>query len=110
MLSVENVTKSYREPNGEILPILDIPHLSVQAGEQVVLRGPSGCGKTTLLNSIAGLTTVDGGAIRVKNTDLTKMAEVRRDRFRAQNIGYVFQTFNLLAGFSALGWLFFLLM
>jgi ABC-type lipoprotein export system ATPase subunit len=102
MLLVENVKKSYREPDGSILPILDVPRLEVAAGEQVVIRGRSGGGKTTLLNAIAGLTTVDQGKIVVKGTDVTRIPEVGRDRFRARNIGFVFQTFNLLAGFSAL--------
>ena len=64
MLLVENVKKSYREPNGERLPILDVPRLELAAGEQVVIRGRSGGGKTTLLNVIAGLATVDEGRDR----------------------------------------------
>ena len=102
MLLVENVKKSYREPDGSRLAILDIPQLAVAAGEQVVIRGRSGGGKTTLLNAIAGLTTVDDGRIAINGTDITRVPEVGRDRFRARHIGFVFQTFNLLAGFSAL--------
>jgi putative ABC transport system ATP-binding protein len=102
MLFVENVKKSYREPDGSLLSILDVPRLEVEAGEQLVIRGRSGGGKTTLLNAIAGLTTVDAGRIVVKGTDVTRIPEVGRDRFRARHIGFVFQTFNLLAGFSAL--------
>jgi ABC-type lipoprotein export system ATPase subunit len=67
-----------------------------------VIRGRSGGGKTTLLNAIAGLTTVDSGRILVNGTDVTQMPEAVRDRFRARHVGFVFQTFNLLAAFSAL--------
>ena len=102
MLLVENVTKSYREPDGSRLPILDIQRLNVAAGEQIVIRGRSGVGKTTLLNAIAGLTTVDAGRIVIKETEITRLTETARDRFRARHLGFVFQTFNLLAGFSAL--------
>lgn len=102
MLLVENVKKAYREPSGELLPILDVPRLELQAGEQVVVRGRSGGGKTTLLNVIAGLATPDSGKIVVDTTDVTRLPEAVRDRFRARHIGFVFQTFNLLAGFSAL--------
>jgi putative ABC transport system ATP-binding protein len=102
MLLVENVQKSYREPDGSRLAILDVPRLEIAAGEQVVIRGRSGGGKTTLLNAIAGLTTIDAGQITVSGTDITRLPEVGRDRFRARHIGFVFQTFNLLAGFSAL--------
>ncbi len=101
MLLLENVKKSYREPSGGRLPILDVPRLEVAAGEQVVVRGRSGCGKTTLLHAIAGLTTIDEGSVTVDGIELTRLPEAGRDRFRAQKIGYVFQTFNLLAGFSA---------
>lgn len=102
MLLLENVRKSYREPSGENLPILDIPRLEIAASEQVVLRGRSGSGKTTLLNSISGLTTVDGGRIEINGRDIVGMQEVVRDRFRARHIGFVFQTFNLLPAFTAL--------
>jgi putative ABC transport system ATP-binding protein len=102
MLLVENVKKSYRQPDGSRLPILDVPRLQVAAGEQVVIRGRSGGGKTTLLNAIAGLATVDEGRISINGQDLTRIPEVVRDRFRARHIGFVFQTFNLLDGFTAL--------
>jgi ABC-type lipoprotein export system ATPase subunit len=102
MLLLENVRKSYREPNGEVLSILDIDRFSLEQGEQVVLRGRSGCGKTTLLNCIAGLTTVDQGRITIKGQNIVSLQEVSRDRFRAQHIGIVFQTFNLLPAFTAL--------
>jgi ABC-type lipoprotein export system ATPase subunit len=102
MLLVEDVKKSYRQPDGGVLPILDVPHLKVAPGEQVVIRGRSGGGKTTLLNTIAGLATIDSGRILVGGTNVVRLPEVARDRFRAQHIGYVFQTFNLLAGFTAL--------
>jgi len=101
MLLVENVKKSYREPSGERLSILDVPRLELAAGEQVVIRGRSGGGKTTLLNVIAGLATVDEGRIVVNGVDVTRLPEAVRDRFRARHIGFVFQTFNLLAGFTA---------
>jgi putative ABC transport system ATP-binding protein len=102
MLLVENVKKSYREPDGTLLPILDIPRFEIAAGEQVVIRGRSGGGKTTFLNSIAGLATIDAGRIVINGTDVSRLPEVARDRFRARHIGFVFQTFNLLDGFSAL--------
>ncbi|MEQ8849286.1 ABC transporter ATP-binding protein [Botrimarina sp.] len=102
MLLLEDVRKSYPQPGATPLAILDVPRLEVMAGEQVVIRGRSGCGKTTLLNAIGGLTAVDSGSVQVRGRDLTKLAEAARDRFRARHIGYVFQTFNLLAGFTAL--------
>jgi ABC-type lipoprotein export system ATPase subunit len=102
MLLVENVKKSYREPDGSRLRILDVPHFALVVGEQVVIRGSSGGGKTTLLNAIAGLATVDEGRIVVNGTEVTRLPEAIRDRFRARHIGFVFQTFNLLAGFTAL--------
>lgn len=102
MLLVENLKKSYLEPSGEQLAILDVPHFELAAGEQAVIRGRSGGGKTTLLNVIAGLATADEGRIVVNGTDVSRLPEAVRDRFRARHIGFVFQTFNLLAGFSAL--------
>lgn len=102
MLALENVRKAYVEPDGQPLPILDVPRFDIARGEQVVLRGRSGCGKTTLLNCIAGLTTVDAGKIEVNGCDVTRLPEAGRDLFRAGHIGFVFQTFNLLPAFTAL--------
>ncbi len=102
MLSLHDVKKSYREPGGDRLPILDVPRFEVAQGEQVVIRGRSGCGKTTLLNAISGLTTIDSGRIEIAGVEVTKLPESGRDRFRARNLGYVFQTFNLLPAFTAL--------
>jgi putative ABC transport system ATP-binding protein len=102
MLHLANVHKSFIEPDGGRLPILDVREFRVAAGEQVVLMGRSGSGKTTLLHIIAGITRPDSGVVEINGCDIAKLAESGRDRFRADHIGYVFQTFNLLAGFSAL--------
>ena len=102
MLELTGVTKAYTEANGHVLPILDLPELRVEQAEQVILLGPSGCGKTTLLQVIAGISRADAGAVVIDGVDITRLSEPGRDRFRATKMGYVFQTFNLLPGFTAL--------
>ncbi|HEY1599181.1 MAG TPA: ABC transporter ATP-binding protein [Pirellulales bacterium] len=102
MLQVKDLKKSFPQPDGTRLPILDIPEFSVAAGEQMALMGRSGCGKTTLLHIIAGISRPDSGLVQLGGCDIHRLSEHGRDRFRADNIGYVFQTFNLLPGFSAL--------
>jgi ABC-type lipoprotein export system ATPase subunit len=102
MLLLKDLRKSYIEPDGTVLPILDVRQFQLAAAEQVVLMGRSGCGKTTLLHVIAGISRPDSGVVRVDGCDITRLNEAARDRFRAAKIGYVFQTFNLLPGFSAL--------
>ena len=106
MLLLENVRKTYIEPNGQPLPILDIPRFSVEAGEQMVLVGNSGGGKTTLLHIIAGICNPDLNSakpcrVMLDGIDIATKSEAFRDRFRAQKLGYVFQTFNLLPAFTA---------
>lgn len=101
-LLLENVQKSYREPSGKPLPVLNINRYELGDGEQAVLVGSSGGGKTTLLNVISGITAPDSGSVIINGTDITKLHEVGRDRFRASRIGFVFQTFNLLPAFSAI--------
>ena len=101
MLKLEQVKKAYTQPDGSRVPILDINEFNIDAGEQVVLIGPSGCGKTTMLHTIAGITKPDSGKVFVDGIELTKFSEAARDRIRANKLGYVFQTFNLLPGFSA---------
>ena len=102
MLEIRNLQKSYIEPSGNSLLILDIPQLDIAEGEQIVLRGESGGGKTTLLHIISGIVTADSGSIKLDGTELTKFSESTRDRIRADKMGYVFQTFNLLPAFTAL--------
>ncbi|MFZ5830647.1 MAG: ABC transporter ATP-binding protein [Planctomycetota bacterium] len=102
MLHLKEVRKSFRQPDGGLLPVLNIAEFQVAAGEQMVLVGKSGSGKSTLLHVIAGISRPDHGRVRIDDWDITIMPEAECDRFRAQRIGYVFQTFNLLTGFSAL--------
>jgi len=102
LLLLEKVAKGFVEPSGERLLILDIERFELLAAEQMALVGRSGCGKTTLLHVIAGIARPDAGLVQIDGTNLTKVSEVGRDRFRADNLGYVFQTFNLLPAYSAL--------
>src|SRR6478672_3580308 len=102
MLQLRNVKKSYIEPDGARLPILDIPIFDVANAEQMGLVGKSGCGKTTLLHTIAGITRADTGEIKIDGIDIANLSEAGVDKVRADKIGYVFQTFNLLPGFTAL--------
>ncbi|MGV3484951.1 MAG: ABC transporter ATP-binding protein [Planctomycetaceae bacterium] len=102
MLEIRDLKKSFVQPGGGRLAVLDVPSLIVGAGEQMVLIGQSGGGKTTLLHLIAGISTPDSGSIRIAGTEITRLSESGRDRFRAGTTGYVFQTFNLLPGFTAL--------
>lgn len=101
MLKLSDIKKSYLQPDKNRVPILDIPSFHIDAGEQVVLIGPSGCGKTTLLHTIAGITNPDSGKVVLDGVEITRFSEAARDRIRADKLGYVFQTFNLLPGFSA---------
>ncbi|MGB1090479.1 MAG: ABC transporter ATP-binding protein [Oceanobacter sp.] len=81
---------------------IHIPHWSVAAGESVFLKGPSGCGKSTLLNLISGVLSGAQGEIEVLGQRVDQMRAGQRDRFRANQMGYVFQQFNLVPYLSAL--------
>jgi putative ABC transport system ATP-binding protein len=102
MLKLDQIKKSFVQPDKQKVPILDIPDFEIEAGEQVVLIGPSGCGKTTMLHTIAGITNPDSGTVTIDGVEITRYSESVRDRIRADKLGYVFQTFNLLPGFSAI--------
>jgi ABC-type lipoprotein export system ATPase subunit len=99
---LRQVKKAFPLRGGLDLEVLALEHLALSAGSCTVLRGRSGSGKTTLLNLIAGVTVPTAGNILVGGTDVFALSEARRDRFRAEHVGYVFQTFNLLAALSAL--------
>jgi ABC-type lipoprotein export system ATPase subunit len=102
LLRLTGLRKSFPVPDGGMKSIIDVPGFSLGAGEQVALRGESGSGKTTFLNLIAGILAPDAGSILVGGTDMAALGESARDRLRASSIGYIFQTFNLLQGYSCL--------
>ncbi|GAB5404137.1 MAG: ABC transporter ATP-binding protein [Aureliella sp.] len=102
MLEVVDLKKAFKLPDGSQLPVLDIPSFHLGASEQSVLIGESGGGKTTFLHCVAGITPVDSGRIKIDGIETSRLSESGRDRVRAAKIGYVFQTFNLLPGFTAL--------
>lgn len=101
-LHLKQVKKGYPQPNGERIEVLDVPEYSLDKGEQTALIGASGGGKTTLLHIIAGITLADSGTVAIDGRDISRYSEPTRDRIRADKIGYVFQTFHLLPGFTAL--------
>jgi putative ABC transport system ATP-binding protein len=80
---------------------VDIPEWSLDKGRQVAIFGPSGCGKSTLLNVIAGLLAPKKGEVTVCGKNLIALSESELDHFRADHIGYIFQDFNLLQGYTA---------
>jgi ABC-type lipoprotein export system ATPase subunit len=101
-LSVRGLVRRFTGPEGVERAVLDVPSLEVAAGETVGVRGASGSGKTTLLHVIAGILPASDGVVEVAGERMTGLSEAARDRLRARRIGYVFQTFNLLPGLSAL--------
>jgi putative ABC transport system ATP-binding protein len=82
--------------------VLDIGHLGIAAGSATGIAGPSGSGKTTLLNVMSGILTPSAGRVVVDGLDLGALSAGARDRFRAERLGYVFQTFNLIPPLTAL--------
>ncbi|HEX3730802.1 MAG TPA: ABC transporter ATP-binding protein [Opitutaceae bacterium] len=102
MLAVSGLRKSFATPEGERVAIVDVAAFSLAAGEEAALRGESGSGKTTFLNLIAGILRADEGRVEVGGMDLSVLPEARRDRLRAEKMGYIFQTFNLLQGHTTL--------
>src|SRR5262249_39703836 len=100
MLAVADLKKSFVAPDGERVHIVDVPAFGVAAGEQVALRGESGSGKTTFLHLIAGILAADSGRVTIDGAEMTMLGEARRDRLRAEKLGYIFQTFNLLQGYT----------
>ena len=102
MLSVTDLTKSFTAPEGGRVEIVRVPRFELAAGEQRALRGESGSGKTTFLHLIAGILAADGGRAEIDGVDMVALPEAKRDRLRADKLGYIFQTFNLLQGYTVL--------
>ncbi|MCC6676359.1 MAG: ABC transporter ATP-binding protein [Phycisphaerales bacterium] len=89
------VTKTYGSGGSAVRALRGID-LDVRAGELLMLVGPSGCGKTTLISVVAGVLDRDGGECEVFGADFEKMGSTERTRYRGKNIGFVFQSFNLI--------------
>jgi len=100
MVLIEGLTKSYRR-GGQIVPVLTGINLTVAAGEFIALMGPSGSGKSTLLNLIAGIDKPTGGTLVVDGLDIATLSESELADWRARNVGFIFQFYNLLPVLSA---------
>jgi len=99
-VSVQNVVKIYQRDSQQI-KVLDGLSLEVPEGEFMALMGPSGSGKTTLLNLIAGIDRATSGTVRVAGTDLTPLSEGDLAKWRSQNVGFIFQFYNLIPVLNA---------
>ncbi|MBE9609769.1 ABC transporter ATP-binding protein [Chitinilyticum piscinae] len=100
-VSLQHVSKHY-ERGGQRLPVLSDIHFDIQPGDYLALMGPSGSGKSTLLNLIAGIDQPSSGAIVVGGTDIATLGERALADWRAANIGFIFQFYNLMPVLNAL--------
>ncbi len=99
-IAATGVTKTYGS-NGQSVYALRGVDIAVHRGEMVAIMGPSGCGKTTLLNCLSGLDEIDAGEIRIDGVDISGMSDKARTSHRAEEMGFIFQTYNLLPVLSA---------
>ena len=95
LISLDHITKTYTGDTGPIVAVDDVS-VSVEAGEFVAVVGPSGCGKTTLLLVAGGLLRPENGEVSIDGTDPYSLSGEQRARFRAEQIGFVFQQFHLV--------------
>lgn len=100
IISAQQVHKTFRNGKIEVHALRGVD-LTVEAGEMVAIMGPSGCGKTTLLNCLSGLDDFDTGEIAIEGVNLRAMNDRTRTRYRAERMGFVFQTYNLLPVITA---------
>lgn len=101
LLDIQKVSKTYQGRSGSVKAVSEVS-LSLNAGDFVAVRGPSGCGKSTLLLVSGGLLAPDGGSITVAGEEPYLMSSDARSKFRAANIGFVFQQFHLVPYLSVL--------
>jgi ABC-type lipoprotein export system ATPase subunit len=100
MVEATGLRKTYR--SGPVtMEVLRGVDFAVRAGEMVAIMGPSGCGKTTLLNCLSGLDEFDGGEVKIAGSSLRDMSDRTKTDYRARQMGFVFQVYNLLPVLSA---------
>ena len=102
LLSVNHLKKSFVSPSGENIDIVDVDNFTLASSEFCGMRGESGSGKTTFLHLLAGILSPDDGSIQIDGKNLQILSSSAKDRLRAGTVGYVFQSFNLLQGFSCI--------
>jgi putative ABC transport system ATP-binding protein len=100
VIEAQDVQKTYDTGTVKVHALRGVS-LQVKRGEMVAIMGPSGCGKTTLLNSLSGLDDFDSGLVLIEGNDISRMADDRKTDFRARDMGFVFQTYNLLPVLTA---------
>ena len=100
VIEARDVEKTYDTGTIKVFALRGVS-LRVPRGEMLAIMGPSGCGKTTLLNSLSGLDEFDSGVVLIEGNDLSRMADDRKTEFRAKDMGFVFQTYNLLPVLTA---------
>jgi putative ABC transport system ATP-binding protein len=100
IVEIRNLSKAYRRGD-QVVPVLTDINLEVAHGDFVALMGPSGSGKSTLLNLIAGIDKPSGGTLRVGGKDIAALSETDLADWRAHNVGFIFQFYNLLPVLTA---------
>ena len=101
IVSIRGMKVQYQSGD-QLYTAVDIPSWQMEMGAQVAVWGTSGSGKTTFLNVLAGLLVPTSGSVCVCEQEMTALSDADRDRFRARHIGYIFQTFNLFQGYTAM--------
>ncbi|WP_175763194.1 ABC transporter ATP-binding protein [Burkholderia ambifaria] len=100
LVEISHVAKSYRRGN-QVVPVLTDITLDIGEGDFVALMGPSGSGKSTLLNLVAGIDRPDSGELRVGGLDISRLEEEQLAEWRAANVGFIFQFYNLMPVLTA---------
>ena len=95
IVQAQNLEMTYRSGGVETHALRGV-NIDIPKGEMVAVMGPSGCGKTTLLNCLSGIDQATGGQITIEGTNLIDMSDNQKTKYRAENMGFIFQTFNLL--------------
>lgn len=108
MIHIKNIKFSYPSSHqgptvvNKSAALIDIPQLEIQSGEKIFLFGPSGSGKTTFLELLGGIQSVQSGELTVGGISLEKLSSSELDRWRSENVGIIFQSFNLIPSLNVI--------